>query len=82
MIIQTLKFKQQRIVIALMPNDHYSLSVNGVVRATNRSVEPLYMLADEIYADLEFEHDMDEQQARYEASVQANYAARGYHNIY
>lgn len=82
MIIQTLRFKQNRIVIHLAPNDVYHLTVNGVLRATNRSVEPLFMLADEIYADLEFEDHMDEQEARYQASVVANYAARGQANLF
>lgn len=82
MIFRTFRHQNTVINITLDRSDTYRLTVNGVCRATNRSAEPLVLLAEKLIQDLEWEAWMDEQDARYNASVQANYAARDRANLY
>lgn len=82
MLIHALNFNNNRILVNLMPNDLYHLTVNGVLRATNRSVEPLLMLADSIYVDLEWEAFMADMDAQHNDNTQANYDARGQANLF
>lgn len=79
---RTLRHRSTVITISLDRTDTYRLTVNGVCRATNRSAEPLVLLAESIIQDLQWQDFLDEQDSLYQQSVQANYAARGQLNLY
>lgn len=82
MIFRTFRHQNTVIDISLDRGDNYRLTVNGVCRATNRSAEPLVLLAEKLIQDLEWEAWMDEQDALYNEGVQASYAARDRANLY
>lgn len=82
MIFRTFRHGQTVITISLDRSDTYQLTVNGDCRATSRSAETLVLLAESIIQDLEYEDYLDEQEARHQESVRANYAARGQLNLF